>query len=583
MGFIEPAPPPLPYEEWKHRPHLERIKVLAQDWALNGFGTPYFVYLLYLVKLIVYAGGGLLVISATTEGLGGLGSLGEWWTEPIVFQKAVIWTMLWEVLGLGAGSLPLTLRFSPMIGGVLYWLRPGTTRLPPWPERVPLTRGTRRTLFDVALYAGLIAAALNLLLAGGIDASAASAGRLDPVAVAVLLALLVLLGLRDKVPFLAARAEIYGTLAIVFLFPLTNMIVAAQLVFVCIWWGAASSKLNRHFPFVVTVMVSNTPWNRWRAAKRRLYRDHPEDLRPSSVGALAAHLGTVMEFTLPAILLVSQGGAIGTIAVAGMVIFHLHILSTFPLAVPLEWNIFMIFGLLFLFGHYGATPFSTVDDPLLLAILAVTCIGFPLLGNLRPDLVSFLPAMRYYAGNWATSQWLFRKQGRVEARLDQELVKPAPIVTEQLAKFYDPELIDVLIYKGLAFRSMHSHGRALNGLVQRAVDDVEEYDVREGELVAGVVLGYNFGDGHFHDQRLLAAVQERCRFEPGDVRVVVLESQPAQVQRQRYRIFDAASGLVEEGWVNVADMVERQPWLDARPFPVETVGDTAVGRAATPA
>ncbi len=583
MGFIQPAPPPFEYEEWRQRPHLERIKVLAQDWALNGFGTPYFVYLLYVVKLVVYAGGGLLLISATTKGLGGVGNLGGWWSEPIVFEKAVIWTMLWEVLGLGAGSLPLTLRFSPMIGGVLYWLRPGTTRLPPWPERVPLTRGTRRTLLDVALYAGLIAAALNLLLADGIDAGAASAGRLNPLAVGAMLALLVLLGLRDKVSFLAARAEIYGNLAIIFLFPVTNLIVAAQLVFVCIWWGAASSKLNRHFPFVVTVMISNTPWNRSRAAKRRLYRDHPDDLRPSSLGALAAHLGTVMEFTLPLILLVSQGGVIGTIAVAGMVIFHLHILSTFPLAVPLEWNIFMIFGLLFLFGHYGATSWSTLEDPLLLAILALTCVCIPVLGNFRPDIVSFLPSMRYYAGNWATSQWLFRREGDAEARLDAELVKPAAIVTEQLAGFYEPEMIDVLIHKGLAFRSMHSHGRALNGLVQRAVDDVEDYVVREGELVAGVVLGYNFGDGHFHDQRLLAAIQEHCRFAPGDVRVVVLESQPAHVQRQRYRIFDAAEGLLEEGWVNVADMVERQPWLDERPFPVELAGGGPADRTATPA
>jgi hypothetical protein len=582
MGFIQPSPPPFEYEEWRRRPHLERIKVLAQDWALNGFGTPYFVYLLYIAKLIVYAGGGLLLISATTPGLGGLGDLGSWWTEPIVFQKAVIWTMLWEVLGLGAGSLPLTLRFSPLIGGVLYWLRPGTTRLPPWPERVPLTRGTRRTLLDVALYAGLIAAALNLLLSGGIDAIAGGAGRLDPTAVGVLLAFLALLGLRDKVPFLAARAEIYGSLALIFLFPLTNMIVAAQLVFVCIWWGAASSKLNRHFPFVVTVMISNTPWNRWRAAKKRLYRDHPDDLLPSRAGAFVAHFGTAIEFALPLILLVSQGGAIGTIAVAGMVIFHLHILSTFPLAVPLEWNIFMIFGLLFLFGHYGATPYSTLEDPLLLALLAIPCIGLPVLGNFRPDLVSFLPSMRYYAGNWATSQWLFRNGS--EAKLDERLTKPAAIVTEQLAKTYDAEMVDVLLHKGLAFRSMHSHGRALNGLVQRAVEDVEDYDVREGELVAGVVLGYNFGDGHFHDQRLLAAIQERCRYEPGEVRVVVLESQAAHVQRQRYRIFDAASGLVEEGWVDVADMVGRQPWLDGQPFPVEAVGDAAAlsGRPATP-
>jgi hypothetical protein len=582
MGLLTPAPPPFEVEDWKRLPHLERIKPLAQDWALNGFGTPVAVYLLYVIKVLLYAGGGLLLISATTAGLGGIGDLGDWWTEPIVFQKAVIWTMLWEVLGLGAGSLPLTLRFSPMIGGFLYWLRPGTTRLPPWPGKVPLTAGTRRTWFDVGLYAGLIGAALFLLLSDGIEASAGSAGRLDPVAVGLLLALMGMLGLRDKVPFLAARAEVYGNLAIIFLFPLSNMIVAAQLVFVCIWWGAASSKLNRHFPFVVTVMVSNTPWNRSRRAKRRLYRHHPDDLRPSRLGQLSAHLGTAIEFTLPLVLLLSSGGVLGTIAVAGMIVFHLHILSTFPLAVPLEWNVFMIFGLLFLFGHYGSVPLSTLDDPLLIAILAFTCVGLPVLGNFRPDLVSFLPSMRYYAGNWATSQWLFRRDSGAEEKLDRSLVKSAPVVVEQLTKFYDRETAELLMYKGLAFRSMHSHGRALNGLLGRAVEDVEDYRVREGELVAGVVLGYNFGDGHFHDRRLLAAVQERCRFEPGELRVITLESQPAHVQRQRYRILDAADGTLEEGWVEVADMVASQPWLGAEPFPVHPAQASDARAAAAP-
>ena len=558
MGLLDPAPPPFEVSEWRRLPHLERIKPLAQDWALNGFGTPVAVYFLYVFKVLAYAGLGALLIFATSG----------WphWTDPIVFQKAVIWTLLWEGLGLGAGSLPLTLRFSPMVGGFLYWLRPGTTRLPPWPGRVPGTRGTTRTWLDVALYIGLIGAALYLLLSPGDD------GRLDPLAVGVLLAFLGVLGLRDKVPFLAARAEIYGTLALIFLFPLTNMVVAAQLVFFCIWWGAASSKLNRHFPFVVTVMISNTPWNKSRRAKRRLYADHPENLLPSRLGALSAHLGTVVEFTLPLVLLLTSGGLLGTIALAGMVIFHVHIFSTFPLAVPLEWNVFMVFGLFFLFGHYADVPWSTLDDPLLLVILGLVCVGLPLLGNFRPDLVSFLPSMRYYAGNWATSQWLFRRGGEgedgAEAKLDREIVKAAPIVEEQLAKFYEPELIEVLLYKGLAFRSMHSHGRALNALSLRAVDDVEDYSVREGELVAGVVLGYNFGDGHFHDHRLLAAVQERCCFEPGELRVVTLESQPAHVQRQRYRIWDAADGLVEEGWVDVAEMVRRQPWLGEEPFPV---------------
>jgi hypothetical protein len=480
--------------------------------------------------------------------------------------------MLWEVLGLGAGSMPLTLRFSPMIGGVLYWLRPGTIRLPPWPDRLALTRGTTRTLLDVALYAGLLNSAVYLLLWGAIPPAGTTAGRLDPTAVGVLLAFGIMLGLRDKVPFLAARAEVYGNLMIIFLFPLSNMIIAAQIVFVCIWWGAASSKLNRHFPFVVTVMIANTPWNRSQSAKRRLWRKHPDDLLPSSTGALAAHMGTVLELTLPLLLLVSRGGALLTIAVVGMVIFHIHIFSTFPLAVPLEWNLFMIFGILFLFGHYGSTPFSTLDEPLLIAILAVTCVGIPVLGNFRPDLISFLPSMRYYAGNWATSQWLFSKDTAAEEQLDRSIVKAAPIVGKQLEKLYDPDTVELLLYRGLAFRSMHAHGRALNGLLSHAVDDVESYDVREGEVLAGVVLGYNFGDGHFHNEQLLQAVQERCNFAEGELRVIMLESQPAHSQRQHYRIYDAASGLIEEGYVNVADMVTRQPWLDETgSFPVEVI------------
>ena len=574
MGFLTPTPPPFDLDEWRAKPHLDRIKPLAQDWAVNGFGTPTAIFLLYVVKLIVFSVAGFALIAATTPGLGGLGEIGDWWTEPIVFEKVVVWLVLWEVIGLGCGSMPLTFRFIPPIGGILYWLRPGTVRLPPWPRHVPLTAGSTRTIADVILYAGVLGSAGYLFVAGEEPATGTAAGRLDPAAIGVLLGFLALLGLRDKVAFLAARPEVYGPLLIVFCFPLTNLIVGAQLVFLCIWLGAASSKLNRHFPFVVSVMISNTPWNRSRRAKALLYADYPEDLRPGWRAALAAHMGTVIEFALPITLFFTSGGLIGTLAVIGMIVFHVHITSTFPLAVPLEWNLFMIFGLLFLFGHYGDVPLSTLDSAPLLAILLLTGVGLPVLGNLRPDLVSFLPSMRYYAGNWATSQWLFRKDSGAEEKLDRSIRKPARIVVEQLTQIYGREMAEFLLTKGLAFRSMHSHGRALNGLLPRAAGgDVEAFHVREGELISGVVNGWNFGDGHLHDEQLLAAVQERCGFEPGELRVVMLESQPAQVQRQHYRIHDAATGLVEEGWVNVADMVSRLPWLGGSwDFPVDVHG-----------
>ena len=49
------------------------------------------------------------------------------------------------------------------------------------------------------------------------------------------------------------------------------------------WWGAATSKLNRRFLFVVSVMISNTPWQRSNRIKQRLWRKYPEDLRPSGM------------------------------------------------------------------------------------------------------------------------------------------------------------------------------------------------------------------------------------------------------------------------------------------------------------
>jgi hypothetical protein len=581
MGFINPTPPPFDVQEWKQKPHLERIKPLAQDWGINGFGTPYAIHVLYIVKLLAFSFGAIAVIGGTTPGLGGIGDFSDWWTAPIVWQKFVAWMILWEIIGLGSSSMALSFRFLPPIGSSIAWLRVGTIRLPPWSDKIPLTKGNRRTIFDVALYAGVLFAGFYLLLSDGKIDGDTGVLRLDTTWIVILLACWGLLGLRDKVSFLCGRPELYGLLMVAFLFPLENLIVASQIVLVCIWFGAASSKLNHHFPSVVAVMISNTPWNRSRTMKRKLWLNHPEDQRASPFAALAAHTGTVMEFSLPALLFITQGGTLGWIAVIGMLIFHIHITSTFPLAVPLEWNLFMIFGTLLMFGHYGDVPLDTLSSVPLLLILLASGVAIPILGNMRPDLISFLPSMRYYAGNWATSQWLFRRDSGAEEKLDTTVKKSAPVVARQLATLYDEDWAEIFLTKALAFRAMHPHGRALNGLLPHAaVDgDVEAYKVREGEFLCGALVGWNFGDGHFHGKQLLDAVQAQCHFKPGELRIITLESQPIQVQSQKYKIYDAATGLVEEGTVYVKDMLARQPWLDLNyDFPVQVdhrVGDDA--------
>ena len=574
MGFLQPTPPPFDLAEWRAKPYLKRLELICQDWAVNGFAPPDAVYLLYIIKLVLYLFFAALVISATTPGVGGLGDIGDWWTMPIVFQKFVVWTSIWEIIGLGSGSMQLAARYGPIIGGALYWLRPGTVRLPPWPNRLAFTRGNRRTIADVLLYGAVLVLGIHLLIANGHN------GLMSRPWLIAFLAVWAALGLRDKVPFLAARPEIYGFFLLVSLFPAHEILAGWQFVMFFIWWGAASSKLNRHFPYVISVMVANTPWNRSRKMKAKLFVDYPRDLRPGMPAAMGAHLGTAVEFGLPLILLLTNKGPVHTFALVGMILFHAHITSTFALGVPLEWNLFMIYSLLFNFGHYGNVPLSSLDSPLLIATLALIGVVIPVIGNLFPDKISFLPSMRYYAGNWATSTWLFRKEPSAENKLDAGVQKVAPITVQQLSKLYGEEMANYFMDKALAFRSMHSHGRALNALAARAVDDIDAYYVREGELVSGVIAGWNFGDGHFHHEQLLEAIQQQAQFEPGEVRVVMLESQPFHIPRQRYRIYDAADGLIEEGWVDVAEMVKRGPWLDGTfDFPVEVIR----GKSAAPA
>jgi hypothetical protein len=96
----------------------------------------------------------------------------------------------------------------------------------------------------------------------------------------------------------------------------------------------------------------------------------------------------------------------------------------------------------------------------------------------------------------------------------------------------------------------------------------DDYTLTDGERLCSTAIGWNFGDGHMSNEQLIAALHERCGFEPGEVRVVLLDAQPIHRQTQVYRLVDAATGEFERGFVRVADMVIRQPWADDVPVQV---------------
>jgi hypothetical protein len=100
--------------------------MVCEAWAEQGYGTPPVIYAVHVVKIALYIGAWLMFCGCSPE-LGGVTSIGQWWLSPIAFEKAILWSMLFEGLGLGCGFGPLTGRYFPPIGGVLYFVRPGTT------------------------------------------------------------------------------------------------------------------------------------------------------------------------------------------------------------------------------------------------------------------------------------------------------------------------------------------------------------------------------------------------------------------------------------------------------------------------
>lgn len=473
--------------------------------------------------------------------LGPVTDVAAWWLEPLAFQKAILWSVCFESLGLGCGSGPLTGRYLPPVGGFLYFLRPGTTKR----SLFPSVFGVRRTWLEVLLYAALQLALIRALLSPTLDAT-----HLWPIVV-----LLPVLGVLDQTIFLAARAEHYFVTLLCFVFA-ANWIAGAKAVQLALWFWAGVSKLNHHFPSVVGVMMSNSPVMRAAFVRRRMYRSYPDDLRPSRLATWMAHAGTAMEFSVPVVLGLSSGGVGTLVGLALMVMLHGFITSNVPMGVPIEWNVMVVYGAFFLFFKHADVSVFSVGGPMLV-VLVLALIVTPLVGNVVPRAVSFLLSMRYYAGNWAYSVWLFK--GDARKKLDR-LVTSAAWPLDQLVRVYDRPTAVGLVGMVIAFRSMHLHGRVLQVALPKVVDRLEDYEWADGEILAGTVLGWNFGDGHLHDERLLAAVQAQCGFEEGELRCLFVESQPLFGRSIAWRAHDAKAGRIESGEVPIDALRALQPW-----------------------
>jgi hypothetical protein len=546
--------PPHPIAEAHGAPFPERMRLTCRNWAAGEHATPMGVIVFYWVKYALLYIGGWALFVGFSRGDTPFTAVGEWAFTADAFRKAVLWSLLYESLGFGGSFGPMNARLWPPMGGALYFLRPGSTKLPLFPG-APLIGADTRGWLDVGLYAAFMGASVWALVAPTVTPA-----LLLPVVI-----LTAVLGVLDKTTFLAARSEHFFT-ALVCLTVLgasEPWVAACQAVWLGIWLWAGVSKMNHHFPSVIMVMMNNGPFFP-QALKRRLFRAFPDDLRPSGFAIGMARMGTLIELSIPALLVLSPSPEFTFGALCVMTVFHGYIALNNPSGMPIEWNIAMVYGGWFLFGvHPEASLAALLAHPALLAFLVVVMLAIPAYGNVVPSRVSFLLAMRYYAGNWAYTIWLFR--GDSAAKLSK-LKKAAGTLREQLEKLVpDENERHKTLMMTPAHRLLHLEGRPLHDALPYVAPNLDDYEWMDGEVIGGAIIGWNFGDGHLNGAQLLANVQRQCGFESGELRVVSIEGQPLFGRTMAWQVHDARDGLIARGESEVAAMHDRQPWAFGQP------------------
>jgi hypothetical protein len=202
LGRIVPLAP-FDLAGWKRGNLQEKMRIAALSWADNGFGAQRAVYAFYLVKHVAWLCGWRLFCSVSRPEA----ELFEWTSLATTdgMARLVLFNLLFEVLGLGCASGPLTGRTLLPVSAVLHWLWPGSMKLP-WrldlrdgQKPVFPAAGTERSLFDIALFLGFVASVLCALTAPQIGTT-----QTLPVVLC-----LFTIGIFDCTIWLAARSEVY--------------------------------------------------------------------------------------------------------------------------------------------------------------------------------------------------------------------------------------------------------------------------------------------------------------------------------------------------------------------------------------
>ena len=244
------------------------------------------------------------------------------------------------------------------------------------------------------------------------------------------------------------------------------MIIAAKLVCLVIWMGAATSKLNKHFPFVISTMMSNNPVFRPRFIKRRFFEHFPDDLRPGRPSRCArALLHRDREAGAAGVVLLPRRLADGDRRVRDAVLPLRHpVVDTDGCAAGVErLHDVRRAGAVRRARRGGA---RRSDEPL--PICCSSSSRAPWCWETCSRARS--PSCPACATTRATGTPRCGASSRRRTRRSPRHRRDRQHAAAQMEKFYgSKETAQMYLYMGYAFRSFNTHGRAMFTLAHRAM------------------------------------------------------------------------------------------------------------------
>ena len=127
------------------------------------------------------------------------------------------------------------------------------------------------------------------------------------------------------------------------------------------------------------------------------------------------------------------------------------------------------------------------------------------------------PSMRQYAGNWASAVWAFAPgaEEKLNAVTRSAANTGRPVHGASATSRSGPR-------SPCSRRSpggpCTARAAACSRVLLKHLPDIDTRTVREGEFVCNTLIGFNFGDGHLHNEDLISAVQRAGRLRAGRAR-----------------------------------------------------------------